>query len=251
MAKSQVHTKGRKGRFTMGLGTLKAKQQAAAEKAASFDRPEIKFLKVPQGQKVDVVFLEELEDVADTHCVEEWEVNGPGRGDYRTLLDTTEEEGACFAAELAKIYREQGLNDEGYTAKRKTKVYFNVVKVDEPKEVYVLALGLRTPVVTTLIEHAASPDDEGYGGITGVVYRISKGADQASSLIPERRPQGKVPTDLPEPIAIEHIVRKVALADQPKYLEKIMPPSLVAQQTEAPAAAKEDSKPASDPSEVW
>jgi hypothetical protein len=187
----------------MGLDSLKKLRNSEQERIASYDRVKTERLKLEPNEKVEVVFLQELEETADTHTVREWAVNGNGK--FRSLLDTTESEGGCYAAELQKKFRELNLDKTKFAAKVGWKVYFSVVKVSEPDKPYFFAASATSALVETLLEDVA---DE--GGITGVVYRISKGPSQSDSWT-IRRTKTEVPNITAKPYEIKDLVIDIKL----------------------------------------
>jgi hypothetical protein len=206
----------------MGLDALKQKREAA-------QKPKVSWLKLAPNEKVEVVFLQELDDdFADVYQVEEWTVAGPGKGNFRTLVDTTESEGSCYANEVrAKIYsiadsiedeseRKQFLQD--HRARKTQKIYFNVAKVDAPNVALAFGQSITGSLVETLLEDLADEET-----ITGVVYQISKGATAQDSWTIRRKPKNLVPEVTAEPYDIKQLARFIPLADQPTYLEPVEP----------------------------
>jgi hypothetical protein len=204
----------------MGLDSLRKLRAQEQERIASYDRVKTERLVIKPGEKVEVVFLEELEETAETHTVREWAING--NGNFRSLLDTSDQEGGCLAAELQRKFRELDLDKTKFAAKVGWKVYFSVVKVGEPDKTYFFAQSATSSLVETLLEDVA---DE--GGITGAVYRISKGASLSDSWT-IRRTKNEVPTVTAKPYSIKDLVIDVKPEDQAKYLAAVMPEQFVA-----------------------
>lgn len=202
----------------MGLDALKAKRAAAEREKVD------NWLTLKPNEDAEIVFLQELEDTADEYQVDEWTVNGNGK--FATLVDTTDTEGGCYAAELRTRFfahadtlgekdKEEFLKN--YKSKLNQKIYFNVAKVDEPDKTYVFGVGIGSLVVKQLIK-----DVEKKGGITGVVYEVSKGAERNSPWTISRGDDYEG-TLTAKPVPIKTIARFIPLAEQPRYLAKLEP----------------------------
>lgn len=227
----------------MGLAELKAKREAEQARKAGTDRPEVNWLRLNPGEKVEVRFLQELDDeFAEAYQVPEWTINGNGQ--FRTLVDTEDTEGECYAAEFRRKLQslassmsesERKAFYEKYGAKKHQKLYFNVEKVNEPGKTYAFAQSISGALVETLLE-----DQEEEGNITGNVYRLSKGPAKSDSWTARRLKADVEQTDA-QPYEISHLARFIPLADQRKYLEKLEPVVEDAPVVSKPVAADVDS----------
>ncbi len=229
----------------MGLADLKNKVENAK-------KPKVAWLKLNPGEKVEVVFLQDLDDdFADVYQVEEWTVSGPGKNNFRTLVDTSDEPGGCYANEVrTKIFSiADGIKDDDekkqflaeHKARKSQKIYFNVAKVEAPNQTLAFGQSITGSLVETLLEDL---NDE--GSIGGVVYQISKGPTNQDSWTIRRKPKNDVPNVTATPYGIEELARFVAPEDQKAYLEPVEPKIEV----EAPARPV-DGPPAANPSADW
>ncbi len=137
--------------FSSGLaGIRKAKEEAAARRAA-FETPKADWFKLsgnPNGRKV--YFLQELDEDSETYDAARGVVlvavehQAPGKEGWKARATCTfEDEGRCYACEMHKRNPQDGW-------KQKTSIYINVL--DEDGKVKVLSRNVNNGFVENLVE---------------------------------------------------------------------------------------------------
>lgn len=206
----KTENKNKMANLTSDLASLTSKKQAFKERQADFDRPKATWFKVKPNETLRVQFLQELSKEAENYREDFGTflaaVEHTAHGDTGYLsraLDTMETEGRDFAEEM---YRKNP-EEKGW---RKQENFYITVAVDRGQakpSVEILSRGIHSEFVDDLVE--AYNDSDGVG-ITGKVFKISKGSSKSASWrIKETKDDpldvaGLVPYDL-ERDAVRHV----------------------------------------------
>lgn len=214
------------------LAKLKARKEEFKRRQEDFNRPKPKWFKINPGQKLNVQFLQELEEdspgfngdygkspidpdynIGTFYYAVEHEAHGPN-GFLSRALDTMESEGKDFAQEMFEKTGESGW--------RKRENFYITVAVDRGEDkpsVEILSRNINNDLVDEITSYYY--DDPDNKRITGRTFQIKKGNQKNSPLqireVPnaEMDTAGLVPYDL-----ARDAVRRVSYENQREFYMK-------------------------------
>lgn len=210
----------------MGLAKGLAAMQDAQDKSTfSNDGPKVEWLKLKDGERVTVRFINELDEESpyfiaanDVALVAEEHTNP---NDFkRKMVCTRDTEGQCVGCENYAKETKESRGTKG-SWRGKYRFYINLLVNDGKKDPYVAvwSQGLTKQSAFNMLKEYYG-ETQGITNLTWKLTRQGEGTDTTYTLMPNPLGPDKEPFDWDgvEPFPLEAVVRQIAYVDQEKFL---------------------------------